>query len=263
MKPEKDRLADLKHAFLHINEMEGDIDFNDGKTWFKAHRSKSTGIGKTFEDLLNKPEDNYQLPDYEGIELKAHDTGSDSMITLFTKAPNLPRSANTVIRQNYGYDEDGSGIKTLHSTIYSNRKTFNAKSDHYFQIINNRDNQTVDLVVFDHDKNEIKDEARAKWSYETLKKAIKNKIPVLAIVLTDVKKAKKTRYFHYKEIVYVHFKLETLLKAIDNGDLAVDLRLGAYKSGKKKGQTHDHGTGFRISFTNMRKYTPFTSLVKL
>ncbi len=26
----------------------------------------------------------------------------------------------------------------------------------------------------------------------------------------------------------------------------VDIRIGSYKSGKNKGKTHDHGTGFRI-----------------
>lgn len=261
MKAEIDRLNDLKRAFLHINAEKGDIDFGDGKTWFKSHRGGSTGIGKTFEDLLNKPEDNYQLPDYEGIELKAHDTGSDSMVTLFTKSPNLPKGANTLLREKYGYDEDG--VKVLHATILASRKTESAKSGHSFQIVNNKADKAVDLVVFDENGNEITDDARVKWSYDRLQQAISSKIPVLAVVLTNVKTVENTRYFNYYEIIYIHFTVDNLLDAIDNGDLAVDLRLGAYKSGKKMGQTHDHGTGFRISIGKMRQYTPFTSLVKI
>lgn len=114
-------LEDLKEKFRSLNQGIGDIDLKDGKTWYLTHRKGDTGIGKTFEDLLGKEEDNFQLPDFENIELKAH-LDNNSLITLFTKSPNLPRGINTIIRNKYGYDEDNSGIKVLHSTVPSGKK---------------------------------------------------------------------------------------------------------------------------------------------
>lgn len=254
-------LQDLRAQFIRINHEKGDIDLNDGKVWYLTHRSGDTGVGKTFEDLLGKKEDNYQLPDYESIELKAH-VISDSLITLFTKSPNLPRGINTIIRDKYGYDEDNSGIKVLHSTVPSGRTTFNAKSQHYFTIRNNQDNQSVDLVVFDKDRNEIKSDVKAKWSYSAIEKALTSKMPdKLAIILTNKKAIKRKVYYNYKSILITQITLDTFLKALNDGSIYVDLRLGAYKSGKKKGMTHDHGTGFRISLKNLHKYTDIQTLI--
>jgi len=36
-------------------------------------------------------------------------------------------------------------------------------------------------------------------------------------------------------------------KALRNGKLKADIRIGADKKGKAAGKYHDHGTGFRIS----------------
>ena len=35
--------------------------------------------------------------------------------------------------------------------------------------------------------------------------------------------------------------------AIEKDSLKVDIRIGVYRSGKRKGRYHDHGTGFRIN----------------
>ena len=254
-------LEDLKEKFRSLNQGIGDIDLKDGKTWYLTHRKGDTGIGKTFEDLLGKEEDNFQLPDFENIELKAH-LDNNSLITLFTKSPNLPRGINTIIRNKYGYDEDNSGIKVLHSTVPSGKKTFNSKSQHYFTIRNNKENESVDLIVFDKNGKEIKSDVDAKWSYDVINKSLKSKIPDrLAIILTDKKIIDKQVYYNYKSILITKVTLAALLKALDAGHVYVDLRLGAYKSGNKIGKTHDHGTGFRISLDNLLEYTNAVKLV--
>ena len=38
--------------------------------WVKSLRKGDTGIGKTFEELLGKTEENFEFPDFEGIEIK-------------------------------------------------------------------------------------------------------------------------------------------------------------------------------------------------
>ena len=38
---------------------------------------------------------------------------------------------------------------------------------------------------------------------------------------------------------------------LEEGLIMYDVRIGAYKTGIKKGKTHDHGSGFRIKRENM------------
>lgn len=256
-------LNDLKNKFLEINNQKGDIDFHDGKTWFKTHRKGPTGIGKTFEDLLGKEEDNLQLPDFEGIELKAHDTNTNSLITLFTKSPNLPRGAAGILREKYGYSDDDTNIKVLHTTVPSNKLQYNEKSKHYFKILDDPENKTVDLAVYDLNKQLITDEITAKWSYAVIQKALDKKLKNLAIVLTNSRKYEGHTYYNYYAIDYTHIDIQTIQKALSDGTLFVDLRLGAYKSGPKKGKNHDHGTGYRISFNNLMKYVNIQEVINL
>jgi len=251
----------LKEKFFSINAQATEYDFGDGKTWFKQHRSGTTGIGKTFEDLLDKKEDNLQLPDFEGIEIKTHEGAS--MITLFTKSPNLPRGASTSLRNKFGYVTDDSGINILHTSVPSNHLQLNTQSNHYFCITDNVQNSTIDLNVYDSNKKLVDNKAQAQWSYAAIEKAINSKLKELAIVLTDVKKVGKTSYYNYNKIIVANIDKDVVLSALDKGVLLVDLRLGAYKSGKKKGKSHDHGTGFRITLDNLKKMTSFETLAEL
>ena len=64
--------------------------------WIKTHRSGPTGIGKTLEDLLGIPENNLDEPDFGEYELKSCRINSQSMLTMFTRAPQ-PARANTYL----------------------------------------------------------------------------------------------------------------------------------------------------------------------
>ena len=84
--------------------------------FIESHRSHNTGIGKTFEDLVNVVENNKQEVDYlDELELKSSRELSQSMVTLFTKAPSHPPQANTILRLKFGKDDKGQ--KILHTTI--------------------------------------------------------------------------------------------------------------------------------------------------
>src|SRR5699024_7388273 len=66
------------------------------KEWHNETRKRKTAIEKTFEDLLDKEEDNNDLPDFYDIEIKTHETVINSMLTMFTKSPTYPKGANTM-----------------------------------------------------------------------------------------------------------------------------------------------------------------------
>ena len=92
--------------------------------WIRPHRSGPTGIGKTLEDLLGIAENSIDGPDFGDYELKSFRINSNSMLTMFTRAPE-PGKANTYLREKYGY---ASGVydndeKVLHSTLSADRFT--------------------------------------------------------------------------------------------------------------------------------------------
>lgn len=260
----EDNLKQLESKLQEINDPNKNnaAIFFDGDTrvWHKSHRKGSTGIGKTFEDLLGKTEDNLPLPDYLGIELKARNRNGSAKITLFTKSPSGPQGINTLLRNAYGYVKKGE--RELHTSVTSDL-TYNSKSDKYFKIMDDQENKKLSLQVYDSDKNLIEDNINAEWSYSLLEKHIQDKIKTLAIIQTDVKKYNGDTYYSYDHIdVAKNIQLDDLLKALADKKLVVDLRLGVYHSGKNKGKTHDHGTGFRINYNDLKNYNEITTLHK-
>ena len=54
-------------------------------------------------------------------------------------------------------------------------------------------------------------------------------------------------------LCYNRYILFTLfLKLIDDGKISITFRIGVFKSGKRKGQIHDHGTEFGIDEINLQ-----------
>lgn len=54
------------------------------KGFIRSTRRVPTGIGHTLETYLGLKENNNATPDIEGAELKAHRSGGNNLITLFT-----------------------------------------------------------------------------------------------------------------------------------------------------------------------------------
>jgi len=76
------------------------------KGWVESRRYHDTGIGKTFEDLIGVVENNNFLADYGDIlEIKSSRELSESMVTLFTKAPTYPKNINSILREKYGHPD--------------------------------------------------------------------------------------------------------------------------------------------------------------
>lgn len=208
--------------------------------WIRTHRAGNTGIGKTLEDLLGIPENNYQEPDFGEYELKASRSNSNSMLTLFTKSP-LPRGANTNLRLIYGYASSAynNTEKVLHATL--NAKTFtniantgNAlKVDYAFQ-------SPSDLIFIESQQGNC----GAYWKVNELERNFLNKYPnKLVYVKADSRGSGANEEFYYHS-AYVcdGFSYDGFLTLLRDGKIYVDLRIGQYPDGR----THDHGTGFRI-----------------
>lgn len=205
--------------------------------FIKTHRKNDTGIGKTLEDLLGIKENNLQTPDVGDIELKAKRIGSNSMLTIGTKSP-LPRGTNSKLYSEYGYTDKIDGNIALHSTVYGSRE-----------------NPQSFKVVFEDNKLILKNKSNidAYWPISVFD-LLKAKSDKILLILAETAGEQKTlnEKFHFTEAYLLSgLNLDKFKSSIENDKLKIDIRIGIYKSGKKKGKPHDHGTGFRI---NKRDY---------
>lgn len=228
--------------------------------WHSSTRRGSTGIGKTFEDLLNKKEDNLAAPDFFDIEIKTRSSSSNSLITLWTKSPSNPKGANSLLRERYGVPSDKfPEVKTLHVTVSGKSLTVSSKYSHNFKIRVDRKSQRVILEVYDQSNTLIDDSTY--WSFDVLTKQIEMKLKIIAIVSADVRDTPQGKEYKYHDIhLITGLTIDGLINAIESGDLKIDLRLGVYSSGKYQGKPHDYGTGFRITLKNLEKYGVVTKI---
>ena len=152
------------------------------KGWVKSHRKHNTGIGKTFEDLMGISENNDESADFEDIEIKTQRKGSNSKVTLFTKAPQ-PKGINTVIRDNYGI-VDNSGYKKIHTTLTA--LEFNTfKKKFKFKLDVDEELKRVNIITKNVETNEIKN--IAFYDFNTLEEKLKKKLTNLAYVIGETK----------------------------------------------------------------------------
>lgn len=201
--------------------------------YIKTHRAHDTGVGKTLEDLLHLRENNFRVPDFGEIELKAKRIGSASMLTLATKSPE-PKGVNRVLFENYKY-RDKTGSYCLHSTVYGSR-------------VNPQGLRMV--LVGDKLVPQNRKKIEAYYPLSFFDDVLKSKSDKILLVFAEIKGKPRTKNerFHYVEAHLLWgLNKNKLASAIKNDKLKVDIRIGVYRSGKNKGKYHDHGTGFRIN----------------
>jgi hypothetical protein len=217
----------------------------------ESKRSHDTGIGKTFEDLLNIVENNNSLADYQGIlEIKSKRELSESMLTLFTKAPSNPPKANAYLREKYGHKE--KGMKILHTTISGARyNTFFNKLGFKLEVDESR--RKIFVLVKDLASDKILDN-HIYYNFEDIKQIIHDKCDNIVYINAETRKKGNVEEFFFKDATLLTgLSFKKFIEAVKQGLIVYDIRIGVYRSGKNKGKTHDHGSGFRILTKNINK----------
>lgn len=208
--------------------------------WITTHRSGPTGIGKTLEDLLGIQENNIDGPDFGDYELKSCRINSNSMLTIFTKTPQPKGAANT-LRMTFGYSSDvyDNDEKVLHSTLSADRFTDVADTGHSLKIA--CDSTKISIIAEDGIEY-------AYWTRNELKKAFEKKYKNKFVYAKAMSQGfGANEQFKFVEAYEVSgFDYEAFVSLLEQGKIYIDLRIGQYHGGVKHGQTHDHGTGFRI-----------------
>jgi len=195
------------------------------KGFVKSLRKGSTGIGYTFEILMDLKENNLALPDIENIEIKAHRDNSNSMITLFTFNRKVWQINPLDAIRKYG-SYDVNGRLGMYYTM-----SLTPNSVGLFLTVNNKE------ISVQHISGEI----IATWQLSVLAERFLQKIPALLLVSAHTEERAGVEYFHfYRGQLMNGTSQELLSELFKTGNLLVDLRLH-----DKKTRARNHGTGFR------------------
>lgn len=206
--------------------------------------------GNKLEKLLNRNPGNFEIPDYDNIEIKTKKSLLYSNITLFSACPDSYLFEIKRLHKLYGYpDRKNREFKILNNSIYCNKLTY-IYNNKYFVLKIDRAHKKLKLIVCNGNMDVIDD--FTSWSFALLKEKLERKLKYLCFV--EVKKMffQNQLYIKYTNDNYYSLKdFETFIHLIEIGVIGVTFRIGVFKSGKRKGQIHDHGTGFCINKDNL------------
>ena len=238
-----DDVLELKNNFAKIKSM----------GWIKTKRNGPTGVGYTFENLLNMDENSLEIPDYKSIEIKTQRVKSKSHISLFNAAPDGDSLFSTEqLRSNYGYpDKILKCYKVIHCDVLAN-KLQNLGSKYKTTIKIDKTNQKIRFIILDNCLQIVNDEI--SWSFGLLKEKLLRKLNYMAFVKAENKFINKGEYFKYTELnIYKLRNFEKFIELINEGVIKITFKIGVVRYGKKKGKTDNHGTSFSISRENLNK----------
>lgn len=225
------------------------------KGWIRSTYNGYGGGGGTFEKAIGLSNNNLEIPDYNGIEIKTKVSNKENHITLFCSAPDSFLFEIQRIYNTYGY-KNNSCEKSFNISVYTNKRIY--YRENYYQLEVDNINKKIILCIYDKNKKLI--DTDVSWSFNTLKEKIDRKINKLFLVFGERKYKNKEIFFKYNKYNYYVFNgFESFIRAIEKGTIRISFSIGIYKFGKKKGQIYDHGTSFNIALCNLEEI--YTKLI--
>ena len=234
------KFYDLNKKFIQIKSL----------GWVASLRDGPTGVGYTFESLLNKRENNLRKPDFKNIEIKTIKYFSKRKIHLFnaTPEPLLFNSINTIVKR-YGYpDKNYPNYKVFNISInaidekqvgnYCMRTLVDRKARKIYLFVRNIYDKSIDMDFY--------------WSFDYLDIVLKEKLSNLAIVWSCYKKEYNHDMFFYTKIDYYKYtNIENFISLIERGLVEITFKISVFKDNVRLGRIHDRGTDFSIYEKNI------------
>lgn len=233
----KNEFLELKSKFIEISN----------KNWIEGVAKGTGNVGITFEKMLGKEQENFEIPDFGKIEIKTKLKNSKSDITLFHASPDGELFFETRrLVQLYGYpDSVLHDVPVLNGNIYATRKKWLNKD---FQFKLKLDFESKRLVLLIFNKAGVLIDDATWWSFDMLEEKLYRKLYFLAYVQADKKYINGKYHFKYEKIFFYKIKnFSKFLQLINMGVIYICLSIGTFRTGKRKGEMHDHGTCFRIN----------------
>lgn len=236
-------LLDLKKKFIEIKEL----------GWIKSNKKGYGNIGNTFEELMGINKNEFEIPDYKGIEIKTKRGYSKRNITLFSAVPDGPHYHETErIKDLYGYPDTKLKEYNVLNTSVSAKENVKVGWYYYFKLKINRQSKKIFLEITDENKNIL--ENCIYWDFDTLETKLYRKLKYLAFIKALSKKEKEIEYFKYYKLTFYKLKdFNTFINLLEDGIIKINFKLSIFKKGNKKGKIHDHGVSFNISEHDLEK----------
>lgn len=218
--------------------------------WLECDKNNMGEPGLKLEKLLNRNPGNFEIPDYDNIEIKTKSSAVRKNITLFNTTPD---SYLFEIKRLYGLyaypDRNNLKHKILNKTIFCNKKTY-IYNNTYFHLEVFREKKIISLIVTD--KNDKILDNITSWSFDLLQEKLERKLKYLCYIKIDKYYFRNKMYIKYQNDNYYILKsFDSFIKLIDSGKINITFRIGIFDNGKRKGQIHDHGTSFCINEENL------------
>ncbi len=220
--------------------------FNIIKSMGYVHskRKGSTGVGYTFECLINKEEDSNPGPDFKSIEIKTMRFVSKQKVHLFNAAPDgdCDFPIKNVLDK-LGYKKND--VKACYISVVANKMT----SIGYYKraiLIVNYDKEKIYLKGYNPYGNELG--LNVSWSFERLKEKINTKLKKMAIIKAQNKFLNNNELFYYDRITFYKLKsFNTFIKLIEEGIIKVTFKV------KEQFDEHleNHGVDFSIEIKDI------------
>jgi len=209
----------------------------------KSLRKGSTGIGYTFETLLNKKEDKESKPDFLGIELKTKLGYSKSPLTLFHCAPlrNKEYATNYLFNKYANKKLNNENVSILEREVYCEKfyKNYNygfkLSVDYYKKQISMKSyykGKFLEYVCY--------------WDFDQLENILKEKLSYLAII-------NGYPYTYDNELYYKFFTMKSyelkdfsqFLRLIEEDKIFISIYI-TKNNNDSNAKIDNHGYAFRI-----------------
>lgn len=220
--------------------------------WHLARGKGTSQVGITYELLLGKEPENFEWPDFYGIEIKTKTKNfyKNNTVSLFRATPDSDFFEIKRLVSTYGLpDQKNSQFKVLYLEI-SGKKRKCLKNGFKFKLVVNY--LKKELVLYVYDQNWLLIDTKTSWSFKMLKEKLERKLSYLAFVLAEKKYEDGKRYFKYDlPKLYQLKNFETFLYLIEMGIISLKFSIGVYKGKYRFGEIYDHGTVFCIAPENL------------
>lgn len=216
------------------------------KGWIKGDKHNIGSVGLLFEEMIGKENENFELPDFCGIEIKVKSKSPMKNMSLFCCAPDSYLMEVYRLWKTYGYpDKEYKNFNIFYAVCSSKKKT-KLPNGYKVMLYVNYKLRIVELIIYDKDSNLIDD--KASWSFDLLKEKLYRKLSYLAFVDANSKNEHEKKYHKYNDISFYKLKnFETFIKLLAKGKIQIVFQVGIKKSGTHFGEKYDHGTAFVIS----------------
>lgn len=217
--------------------------------WIECKNKNKSVTGKTLENLLEINPDNFEIPDYNTIEIKSKVSKRENYIDLFCATPDSYVLETKRLYDKYGYI-DSNNYKILNFVLYGEfLKPINNEYSAKLRI--DYKNKKVIMEIYNKD-NELIDNL-SSWSFELLEEKLCRKLNYVCLVEGDKKFSHNVLYVRYDKYKFYKLKkFSNFIRLLKRGQIRISFTLGVYKSGSKSGKMHDHGTQFSIRKENIK-----------